>query len=438
MRAKRAFVLVASLFIVVAVGIWANGTKEQGAAGGSSSMSSSNASTQLTWSYWGDPGELPPFETIIRNYEAQNPAVTINVEHAPWSSYFTKIDTEFAAKTGPDVLFLTNIPTYASRGVLEPLDSYVSKYNFPIDQYNQEFLRIWKVNGHLYGFPRDNNTAVLYYNRTAFGNAGISTPDQSWNFENLLNAAQKLTKMTGSHVDRYGIALESDRWPLFVVENGGKIFDDNLHPTKFMLGEPAALQAIQFYADLINKYHVAPSFQEMNQIGGTTQLFASGQAAMTITNAARLGTFKDIKDFQWGVAPLPTGPTGIRTNAAGGAGFVMNTYSKQKDAAWKLLAYIAGERGQSVFASSGTAVPAMYKNAEVAAAFNVPSSDVFLKATDDASFAAGTPQFAGYPKIASTIVNPALDLVWTGEESAKDAITPIVSQVNDSLKNTSY
>lgn len=434
----RFFALPAIVFMMAGLvaTVFANGTKEQGAsASNASTMSSSSGSSQLTWSYWGDPGELPPFEQIIKDYESANPGTTINVEHAPWSSYFTKIDTELAAKSGPDVMFLTNIPTYASRGVLEPLDSYIAKSNFPIDQYNQEFLRIWKLNGHIYGFPRDNNTAVLYYNKTAFQSAGISDPTSSWNFQDLLSAAQKLTKTTGSHVDRYGIALENDRWPIFVVENGGKIFDDNLNPTKFLLGEPAALQAVQFYGDLINKYKVAPSFQEMTQIGGTTQLFASGQAAMTITNAARLGTFQTIKDFQWGVAPIPTGPTGIRTNGAGGAGFVINTYSKNKDAAWKFLSYVAGAPGQTVFAKSGTAVPAMYKNPQVAAAFDVPGASVFLKATDDSSFAAGTPQFAGYPKIASTIVSPALDLVWTGEKSAADAIGPIVSQVNDALKN---
>jgi len=115
----------------------------------------------------------------------------------------------------------------------------------------------------------------------------------------------------------------------------------------------------------------------------------------------------------------------------------MNVYSKDKPAAWDLLEYIAGTQGQSVFAQSGTAVPAMYKNPQVAAAFDVPGKDVFLKATDNACFCAGTPQFAGYPKIGSTLVTPALDLVWTGEKTAAQAITPIVPQVDAALKGLS-
>ncbi len=393
------------------------------------------AQTTITWSFWGDPGELPPFHAIIKAFEAQHPDIKVKIEHAPWSSYFTKLDTELAAHAGPDVMFLTNVPTYAARGVLEPLDSYVKKSNFPIDQYNQEFFKIFRANGHLYGFPRDNDTAVLYYNKNAFDAAGLSYPDKSWKWTDLLNAAQKLTKKTGSHVDRYGIALEDNNWPVFVVENGGKIFDDNVHPTKFLLGKPKALEALQFYGDLINKYHVAPSFQEMSQIGGTTQLFASGQAAMTITNAARLGTFEKIKNFKWGVAMLPAGPTGIRVDGAGGAGFVMSTYSKHKDAAWTLLQFIAGPEGQKIFAESGTAVPAMYKNPEVAASFNVPGKRVFLKMTDLGCFCAGIPQFAGYPQIDKTLVTPALELVWTGEKTAKEAIPPIVDKVNAALKD---
>lgn len=430
---KRGLLVIGALVLVLAGPAFASGSKEAPSGG----AAAAGSTTQLTWSFWGAPGELPPFDAIIKSFEAKNPNIKINVEHAPWSSYFTKIDTQFAAKSGPDVLFLTNIPTYASRGVLEPLNSYISQSNFPIDQYNQEFLRIWKLNGKIYGFPRDNDTSVLYYNKTAFDNAGLSYPDSSWKWSNLLQAAQKLTKTTGSHVDRYGIALENNRWTIFVAENGGKIFDDNLHPTKFLLGEPKGLEAIQAYADLINKYHVAPSFQEMSQIGGTTQLFASGQAAMTITNAARLGTFKKITDFTWGVAPIPAGPTGIRVTGAGGAGFVMNVYSKHKAEAWRLLEYVSGEPGQVVFAQSGTAVPAMYKNPQVAAAFDVPGKNVFLSETNQACFCAGTPQFAGYPKIADTLINPALDLVWTGEETAKQAITPIVPKVDAEIASLS-
>ncbi|MER3556136.1 MAG: sugar ABC transporter substrate-binding protein [Meiothermus sp.] len=374
--------------------------------------------TTLTWSYWGDPGELPPFEEIIKNFEASHPNIKIQVQHAPWSGYWTQLDAQLAAKAGPDVMFITNVPTYASRGVLEPLDGYLAKSKVDWGQYNPDLLGIFKLGGKIYGYPRDNDTTVLYYNKDAFDEAKVAYPTDKWRWSDLLAAAQKLTKRQGDRVTRYGVALEDNKWPVFVYQNGATAFDDPVNATKFTLNTPKGIEAIQFIGDLINKYKVAPSFQSMKQLGDTTQLFSSGLAAMTMTNAARLGTFKDAK-FKWGVAPLPAGPTGIRANSGGGAGFAMNAYSQHKAEAWQLLEYIMGPEGQAIFAKSGTAVPAMSKNPTVRAAFDVPFAEVFLNETANAKLLYFFPK---YVQIRDTLLQPALDLVWNGQAQAKDVI----------------
>jgi ABC-type glycerol-3-phosphate transport system substrate-binding protein len=98
---------------------------------------------------------------------------------------------------------------------------------------------------------------------------------------------------------------------------------------------------------------------------------------MTITNPSRLGTFAQAP-FKWAVANLPAGPTGIHSNRTGGAGFAINANTKNKDAAWAFLQYLAGPEGQSIFASAtAAAVPAMTGNPEVRAAFKAPFADVF-------------------------------------------------------------
>jgi len=381
-------------------------------------MSALAQKTTITWSYWGDPGELPPFEEVIKNFEASHPNINIQVQHAPWSGYWTQLDAQLAAKSGPDVMFITNVPTYASRGVLEPLDDYLKKSKVDWSQYNPDLLGIFKYNGHIYGYPRDNDTTVLYYNKDAFDEAKVAYPTDKWRWSDLLAAAQKLTKRQGDRVTRYGVTLEDNKWPVFVYQNGASAFDDPVNATKFTLDTPKGIEAIQFIGDLINKYKVAPSFQSMSQIGDTAQLFLSGLTAMTLTNAARLGTFKDAK-FKWGVAPLPAGPTGIRANSGGGAGFAMNAYSQHKAEAWQLLEYIMGPEGQAIFAKSGTAVPAMSKNSMVRSSFTVPFKDVFLNETANAKLLNFFPK---YVQIRDTLLQPALDLVWNGQAQAKDVI----------------
>ena len=104
----------------------------------------------VTWSYWGDPGELPPFEQIIKNFEASHPGIKVQVQHAPWSGYWTQLDAQLAAKEGPDVMFITNVPTYASRGVLEPLGAYLNKSKVNWKDYNEDLLGIFKYQGKVY------------------------------------------------------------------------------------------------------------------------------------------------------------------------------------------------------------------------------------------------------------------------------------------------
>ncbi|WDR06823.1 sugar ABC transporter substrate-binding protein [Devosia rhodophyticola] len=393
-------------------------------------MGPAHAQSNLVFAYWGDPAELPPFEQIVSDYEAANPDVQIQVQHAPWSGYFTRLDAQLAAHAGPDVFFITNVPAYAARNQLEPLDDYITKSDFPIDEYNKGALQIHSLKGQLFSIPRDDAPEALYYNKDAFDAAGLAYPDASWDWDDMRDAAVKLTEANNGRTSRYGLVMESNDWPTWIMQNGGNIFDDPITPTKFIMDEPAATEAVQFLGDLINKDKVMPSFQELDQSGGTTQMFVSGQAAMAITNAARLGSFGDA-NFNWAVAPLPHGRDGTRVNRSGGAGFGMNAFSGNKDAAWKFMQFLCGEAGQTIFASAkAAAVPAMVGNANVRAAFQAPFGDIFL---DESKNGRNYPNFPGYVDITNLYIQPALDLVWSGEEDAKTAISSIEENVTKRL-----
>ncbi|WP_082434178.1 ABC transporter substrate-binding protein [Devosia sp. A16] len=388
------------------------------------------AQSTITFGYWGDPPELPPFEEIVSKYQAAHPDVKIEIQHAPWSGYFTRLDAQLAAGAGPDVFFITNVPSYAARGALAPLDDLIKQSNFPIDQYVPSSLLTHSYEGKLYSIPRDSAPSALYYNSDAFDAAGVAYPNADWKWADLRDAAIKLTTTEGGRITRYGLALESNDWATWVQQNGGKVFDDPLKPTTFLLAEPAAVEAIQYIGDLINKDKVMPNFLEAEQAGGTAQLFSSGQAAMVITNPSRLGTFAEVP-FKWAVANLPAGPTGIHSNRTGGAGFAINANSKNPEAAWAFLQYLAGPEGQSIFASAkAAAVPAMTGNETVRAAFKAPFGDVFLR---EAEVGEQFPQFPRFVDLSNLYIQPALDLVWNGESTAADALGAIKDKVNAEL-----
>lgn len=392
------------------------------------------AQTTITWSFWGDPGELPPNDEVISAFEAAHPDIKVETQHSPWASYFDRLQTQMAGGTAPDVMFINNVPSYAARGVLEPLDSYIEESGFALDDYYPDLRRIFSYDDQTYGFARDNDTTVLYYNKDLFDATGQAYPDKTWDWAKLKEVAAALTTKDGrGRTVQYGLGLEKNKYPLWVYQNGGAVFDDAISASTFTMDEAAGIEAIAFVSGLILDDGSVPSFDAMQQLGDTTQLFSTGRVAMVMTNAARVPTFEEAS-FNWDVAPLPTGPDGIRANTAGGAGYVMSSNSDNKAAAWTFLAFLAGPEGQAIFAKTGLAVPALNtpaaNEAFLSALPETVSGQVFLDETANGTL---FPVFPGWTEIESTIVVPGLDLVWNGEQTAEEAITAMAEPVDAAI-----
>lgn len=401
----------------------ATGAAATGAAGTSAAVPPAT----ITWSFWGGPSELPPNDEVIKAFNAKYPQIKITKFHEPFSSYFDKVTTMFAGNTAPDVLFLTNVPSYAGKGVLEPLDPLIQKSSYDVQDFVQAEMKLFQYQGKTYGFPRDNDTKVLYYNKDAFDEAKLSYPDASWDWAKLKDAAAKLTKRDGDRVLRYGAAIEATEWPSFVWANGGEVYDDPLKPTKCLLDQPAQVEAITFLADLINKDKTIPSATSLTQAGGVTTMFGGGLAAMAISNAPRLLAFAKAP-FKWDVSVLPKQKRAV--NYVGGAGYVMSAQSKQKDAAWTFMQFLNGPEAQKIFSAGGGVVPAR---------ISVQKSDAFLKSGPPGinmqTFVTATGQ--GHLNAAATIgpwqaemnstVNKALDAIWSGQAAPATQL-PIIAK----------
>ncbi len=391
------------------------------------------SATKIRFSFWGSPAEVPPYQEIVNAFMKKNPEIQIEIINYPWSTYFDKIQAMMAAEDAPDVMFLHTIPSWASKGVLEDLTPYIEKSKFPVESYNQELLSTFTYRGRIYGFPRDNDTTVLFYNKSLFDEAGVPYPDYSWDWQKFLEAARKLTKVDArGRVTQWGVVLERNKWHLWIHMNGGRIVDNYDAPKKCTLNERAAVEAIQFIADMILHYKVTPSIAELTQLGSAAELFTTGRVAMVLSNAAQIGSFMTNKNLKFGVAPLPYQVT--RTNTLGGAGFVMYAKSKNKEAAWKFMEFLCGPEGQSIFAKSGDAVPAM-RTPETVKAFisNPPSEQERLIFFTETGFGVKFPQIPNWWEIFEYVTRE-LDYVWTGQKSVVEVLEYVSNEVTKMIQ----
>jgi multiple sugar transport system substrate-binding protein len=365
-----------------------------------------------------------------------HPEIKIEIDSAPWADYFTKIQALWASGDPtaiPDVAFLSPVPSYAASGVLENLDPYIENTGYDKADYWPTLLESAMLDGHVYGLPRDIGLEVLYYNKDIFDEAGVTYPDDTWTWDDLLAAAEKLTVVESSgRVTRYALGMEGGKYQLWVGQNHGGILDDMVNPSKCTLDQPEAVEAIKFFADMMDKNY-AMRDANLSQAGGDAAVFSSGQAAMIIQNASRVPIFNEA-GMNYDVAVVPIPADGQRSAGGGGAAWVMSAASDNKDEAWTFMGWLQStDGGQPIYTASGEILPALQSTAHSDAFMGqtTPPANrqAFITEGENARFGRAG-YFAGWNEIDGSIISPAMAEIWAGDKTPEEVLPGVCEQVN--------
>jgi len=398
----------------------------------------------ITWALWGSPEEVATHQSVADAFMAENPDIKIEILSEPWNDYFTKMQTLWASgdpEAVPDVLFLWPTPRYAAEGVLENLDPWIEESGYNVDDYWPALLESAMFEGNIYGFPRDIGLEVLYYNQEIFDEAGLDYPTEDWTWDDLLAAAEALTVVESSgRVSRYALGMEGGKYQLWIGQNGGSILDDMRNPSQCTLAEPAAMEGVKFFADMMNNNY-AMRDANLSQAGGDAAVFQSGQVAMIIQNASRVSTF-NAADMNYDVSPAPIPAGGQRSASAGGAAWTMSALSDNKEAAWEFLSWLQStDGGQRLYTASGEIFPALESTAR---------SDAFLEANQppenrEAFLVEGenakVGRFGYFPEwdeLSSSIISPGMERIWSGEATPEEVLPEICEAVDAFLADNGY
>jgi multiple sugar transport system substrate-binding protein len=330
-----------------------------------------NVSGKIRIAAWESADALEPYNKAIEAFKKANPNVEVQLESVP-QDYGTKLLAQFAAGDAPDVFEIGDgdVAKWQSLGAVEPLDKYLKGSNpLDINVFYPSVAAFGQVKGETFFLTKDYSPLVLWYNAAHFKEAGIDVPSEKWTWDDMLNAAQLLTKdasgnnaksdkFDATKIARYGLLIP-DSWgdPLWtrgilplIYQGGGKLVSDDGKTTTGYMNGKETVAALQWYVDLFKKYHVAPSKAEFAAYSGT-DLFSSGLASMQWSGRWPLKDYMKNTALDFGIAGLPAGPKDTRANALCWAGFGIYSGSKNKDAAWALLKFIAAEDGAKEFAN---------------------------------------------------------------------------------------
>jgi multiple sugar transport system substrate-binding protein len=389
---------------------------------------------EITFMAWGAPEELAVWQQIADEFHAANPNITVKMDVSEWDSYWTKLDTLFAGGTPPDV-FAMDAPLFLdwqSRGVLLNLQPFIDATPGFLDGFYEQTLSGYKLVDGYYGLPRDFQTIVMYYNKDMFDAAGVEYPKEGWTWQNLREMAKKLTvdKNGDGKTDQYGYSCDlwdmELCWSEAIWAYGGDVISSDY--TQTLIGEPKAREAWKLFYDMTFVDKSMPDTVAAGEYG--YDLLQAGMVAMWPHGHWSMPAYKDV-EFQWDVAPMPTGPAGQATSV-NSAGFVIAKDSKHPDAAWEFVKFAVSQTGQTRLTELGLAIPVLKSVAE---------SPVFLEQDvngrtinqkiflDSLEYAHLKPIFKGYTEWSSAIGDGMAD-IWAGEAELDATLDKVVADAD--------
>lgn len=379
----------------------------------------------IQFSSWGSKSEIEILTPILQEFEQKNPDIKIEFLHIP-KNYFQKLQLLFASNLAPDVIFLNNFnaPLYYQNDLLLDLRPFIEKdTQLTENDFFPQALQAFEYQNSIYAIPRDVSNLVIFYNKDIFDKYNVSYPSTNWDFNDFLTIAQKLTidENNDKKTDIYGVGFEE--YPLFWLpflwsNNGGLINTEN---NTVLINKLNSIEALQFYADLRNKYHVAPTRAEAGS-ARMAQLFMQGKLAMQISGRWSVPRYRKDIDFDWDIISFPNGKEGSIVDADS-SGWAISKSCKNQKQAWQLVSFLASKNIIEKFTHSGLIVPSRV---------DVANSQIFLENTQKPfnskifisiiPSSMPTPANKNYQEILDITKN-MLEPLWNGEKPAKDVIT---------------
>ncbi|MER3406287.1 MAG: hypothetical protein C4289_14925, partial [Chloroflexota bacterium] len=311
-----------------------------------------------------------------------------------------------------------------ARGALADLTPYVKRdaASFQPDDFAEATLLRAIRNGRWYAIPLQMGLWFVLYNASIFDATGVGKPDGSWTWEHLREA---LWLVKGRDPNVVGMSMPPYELP--VRANGGDILSPD--EKRCVLDQPAAVEAVQWNADLRLKHRVVPAQEET---GGQSsrQLFDTGRLALHIGDPGFLSqTQRTPLSFRWDIATVPRGRV-RNVSTVKGPSLALAAEGKEKDTAWAWLAHYTSTPMQRYVAVEGKIVSARKSALRAFVELDEGYNKQVLLET--AAIAMPMPYVARYDEIDKEI-QAGLNAVYSGAQTARAAMAEVARKVNEIL-----
>lgn len=411
----------------------AGGNTESGEASGTSveeaSSSGNGEPVTIQVAVSGSAQELDIHQQKFDLYTEEHPNVTIEPVDIG-TERFQKLMTLIGSGTAPDIIYINEwCYSLAYRDVLMALDSFIeADEDFDLSYYPESLLVPLRYEDQLYALPQEVSPYVMYYNKDMFEAAGLDLPTDDWTMDDFYAAAKALTNPDENvYGYRHPGAWADQILNWFSLS--GVEFDTSGTEVKG-LDTPEALSALEFLYNLVVVDKLSPNPAALTAMGKSADaMFRNQSVAMEASGLWTLPTYKaDPLSFEWNVVRMPQGET--RKVKAGILNWGISADTKNPDAVWDLLKFLAGPEGMRIVAESNMALPASTDEDanQIVLDTHFPENvKAFVDSVPDVDM---TDQLSIYRTEVNTKLQELVDKMLIGESTPEETQQALIKEIN--------
>ncbi|MDD2429101.1 MAG: ABC transporter substrate-binding protein [Eubacteriales bacterium] len=327
-----------------------------------------------------------------------------------------------------------------------PIQEYIDKTGFDTSVIEPNLLAYYTIDGVINSMPFNCSTPLMYYNKTAFDEAGITEIPTT--VDGVLEIAEKLTTYDAEgKIDRAGFLFSNYGW--FFEQWTGKMGREYVnsgngresYATKVMFDENGA--ALDLFT-MWKKIAESPYTYYIER-GGTAQgraAFVAGKTAIFLASTANLaGVLGNVGDaFEVGTAYFPyvnaQDKGGVSTG--GGTLWLVNSGDEKKmDAAWEFITYMISPENQATWnASTGYFPINMLAHETETFKENITKYPQFQTALDQLHDS--SPEYVGsllsvFPEVRQYVEDVTEEVVLKGL-APEEAVEKLSNLANDAIE----
>ena len=293
---------------------------------------------------------LGVLESMIESFNATHPDYEVTpLFTGTYAETLTKYVAAYPSKTGPNIVQVYEVGTQTmiDSGAITPVYKIPEMLGETWDwaQYVIPITNYYSVEGNLWSMPFNSSTAMLYYNKDLFKEAGLDPDKPPTTWKEMEEYGEKI--LASGVVDH----VYSGGWPDWIFEQA-LAYQDHLYAdndngrselaTKVVINDDFGHMVFETWTRLHDK--------KIYIFGGAeyaaNSAFNSGQIAMLIQSTSSLAGIIKASEFKVGTSFLPRFegyPVGNSVIGGGSLWVTKGQSDEELSGVWEFLKYLSRE-----------------------------------------------------------------------------------------------